>query len=356
MSSLLAHLAAKFSDQHEVVATDALHFILRSSAPAMKALEQLLTAASGHAVPIARIATQYVAGEESRPDLAAFGPDGKTTAFIEAKFWAGLTDAQPAGYLRRLKEQGGTALLFVVPEERVTSIGAHLVQRGAAADTALAPSTIADGAWKLTAPGGLRVLVTSWKRMLAILGAACVRAEDPAAVANIEQLSGLVGRFEAEGFGPMSPAELTDLSVPRRVRALVSVVQAVVDRGVAEKLIDLSRTRERADWTSSGRYLSLLHGNAWFGLDHDAWARYQSTPLWLWFGTNDWGRAHEVRRALSAWESGTPPRMHVNEDDTISVPLFILPATEPEDVIEDILRQLREIDAALATAGLSAAR
>ena len=352
MSSLLAHLAAKFSDQDEVVATDALHFVLRESAPALKALQQLLAAGAGCDVPVARVSTQFVADEQIRPDLALFGPDCRTTAFVEAKFCAGLTDAQPVGYLRRLEEQGGAALLFVVPEERASSIGAHLGLRAAAAGLPLTPPTIQDGVGATRTPGGLGVLTVSWKQLLAVLTAACIRAEDQATVASLDQLTGLVARYETEGFGPMSARELTDLSVPGRVRSLTSIVRAVVVKGVSDGLIDLTGTRPQGDWTSAGQYLCLPHGNGWFGIDHDAWARYQSTPLWMWFRANNWSRGHDVRRALAGWEAATPPRMHVNKDDSVSVPVFILPTAERDEVIEDILRQLRELDGALATAGL----
>jgi hypothetical protein len=352
MSTLLAHLATKFSDQNEVVATDALAFVLRHSPPATKTLAQLLGSVAGEPIPVTRVSPQYVAGDESRPDLATFSDDNKLTAFLEAKFWAGLTDAQPLEYLRRLREQGGRALLFIVPEERVASVSVHLEERAKAAAVQLSvPSTI-EGVRSAKTPGGIRLMVISWKRLLAVLTAGCVRAEDEQAVANLDQLSGLVARFEAEGFGPMSPAELTDLSVPRRVKALADLVQAVIAKGEADKLINLGGTRPTHDWTSAGRYLSLPHGNGWLGIDHDAWARYQSTPLWLWFPANGWGRAVDVRRALQGWEVGDRPRAYVNEDDSVSVPMFIRAAVERDEAVGELVQQLESVDRALAAAGL----
>jgi hypothetical protein len=352
MSSLLAHLATKFSDQNEVVATDALAFVLRHSPPAMKALAQLLGSVAGVSIPVARVSPQYVAGDESRPDLATFTEDSRLTAFLEAKFWAGLTDAQPVDYLRRLDEQHGRALIFIVPEERVASISAHLEERARAAAVQLSPPSTVEGVRSVKATSGIRLMVISWKRLLAVLTAGCVRAEDRHAVANLDQLSGLVARFEAEGFGPMSPTELTDLSVPRRVKALAELVQAVIAKGEADQLINLGGTRPTHDWTSAGRYLSLPHGNCWLGIDHDAWARYQTTPLWLWFPANGWGRAVDVRHALQGWEVGSPPRAYVNDDDSVSVPLFIRPAAERDEAVGELVRQLAGVDEALSAAGL----
>jgi hypothetical protein len=50
-------------------------------------------ALAGTTSPVAGVSPQFVAGGESRPDLAICGSLGVVTAFIEAKFWAGLTDA-----------------------------------------------------------------------------------------------------------------------------------------------------------------------------------------------------------------------------------------------------------------------
>ena len=44
---------------------------------------------------------------------------GAERLFIENKFWAGLTENQPAGYLDRLRAEGGAVLLFVVPTKRL---------------------------------------------------------------------------------------------------------------------------------------------------------------------------------------------------------------------------------------------
>lgn len=351
MPSLLAYLASKFSDQNEVVATDALAFILRHSPAAMEALSGLLAEGASQPILVSRVTPQHIAGDESRPDLATFGPGGELTAFIEAKFWAGLTDAQPVEYLRRLEQAGGKALLFVVPEERLASMWTELTHRAGAASVAPQDCGKPDARVAVSA-GGVRMAVVAWKRLLSVFSATCLREQDASAVANLDQLSGLVGRFEDEGFGPMTAEDLTDISLPRRVRALAAIVQSVVAKGEADGLISLTGSRPTHDWTSAGRYFSLLHGNGWIGIDHDAWARYHSSPLWVWFRANEWSRGHEVRRALAAWETGEQKRMFVNEDDSVSVPLFIRPGAERDEVIDDLVGQLRELDTALAAAGL----
>jgi hypothetical protein len=329
-----------------------LAFVLHHSAAARQSLQQMLSATASQEIPVARVSPQFMAGDESRPDLATFGPDGALTAFLEAKFWAGLTDAQPVDYLRRLGQSGGKVLLFIVPEERMASVSFNLAERARAASIPLTSQPRGGEALSVTTPTGSRMIVVSWRTLLTTLRSGCERAEDRRGVADLDQLAGLVERFEADGFAPMSPAELTDLSMPRRVRALAALVQAVIAKGEARKLISRAGTRPTHDWTSAGRYMGLPHGYAWIGVDHDAWAQYQSTPLWLWFPATEWGRASDVRRALQSWEATNPRRLYVNEDESVSVPLFVRPGTEQDEVVEDLLRQLANVDGALEAAGV----
>ena len=48
---------------------------------------------------------------------------------VENKFWAGLTDAQPVGYLDTLPDVVGSALVFIVPRKRVDTIWKELKRR-----------------------------------------------------------------------------------------------------------------------------------------------------------------------------------------------------------------------------------
>lgn len=351
-NSLLAQLASKFTTQAEVVSTDALCFVLRSSVGARRGLRFLLGEHLPHA-QVARVATQKPEGDAGRPDLSVFDEKDQLFGYVEAKFWCGLMDTQPVHYLDRLSAAGGQVLLFVVPRARVDSIWAELLRRSDRAGNAVKERPAPDGARSGIASSGVALELTCWDRLVEVLRRAAEREKDHDAVANIDQLSGLVRRFEDDGFGPMNSAELTDLTVPNRVRSLSALVQAVVAKAESEKVISTAGTRPAHSWTSAGRYLSLEHGNTWLGLDHDAWARYQVSPLWLWFSAGEWSKGREVYRALQKWEVATPRRLFTNADDSVSVPLFIPAGAERDEVVANLVHQLREVDDALASAGLS---
>jgi hypothetical protein len=352
--SLLAQLASKFASQSEVIATDALTFILRHSTGARGSLQSLL-GNLGCGSPVAYVTTQSVIGDESRPDLSVFDKSDQLMAFIEAKFWAGLMVTQPVDYLQRLVERRGQVLLFVVPEARIDSVWAELEKRATNAGMPFSDVVAAVSARSASTAGGAKMALTSWTRLLSILKAGSEQAHEREAVANLEQLEGLVRRFESDEFGPLSSADLSDLTVPRRVKALSGLVQAVIVKAESKGVIATGGTRPAHTWTSAGRYLGLRHGNSWLGIDHDAWALYQASPLWLWFGVSPWSRGREVRRALSGWEAKSPQRLFVNDDDSVSVPLFIRSGAERDEVIDDLLCQIEEVDAALAAAGLTRA-
>lgn len=98
--SLLAEMALRFVEQREVLATASLGYILSTSAIAGEMLRSWL-ADRGVSIPpsVAYRIEAVDAEHESRPDVVA-SVGGKRHLIVEGKFWAALTDAQPAGYLQ----------------------------------------------------------------------------------------------------------------------------------------------------------------------------------------------------------------------------------------------------------------
>lgn len=128
MSSVLSHIVQKrLSRENEDVATEALAYILASSQTARGAMGSILQGVESE-VPNLWFETQ-TSDAGIRPDM--WGLDaGVPRAFIENKFWAGLTDAQPVEYLRRLGANGRPSVLLVVaPEARQQALARELHQR-----------------------------------------------------------------------------------------------------------------------------------------------------------------------------------------------------------------------------------
>ncbi len=345
-SSLLAHLTAS-DPQKENLATAALAFIVNQSPSARSALRALIVEAVGNVPAIARVASQRNDTEASRPDLTLLGDGGERVGFVEVKFWAGLTEAQPVEYVRGLAKDPAGILVFLVPDRRTTTLRWELLERLRAAgmiasDAPTASTIVAEG---------VRVGMVVWSKVMQALEAA-VRG-DAAASSDVHQLRGLVEQFEGEAFIPLAREDLGDLEVPRRIIALTGLAWEIVDAACAANLLSVKGLKVTARDYGGGRYAKFEQAGCWVGLDHMMWRRTGRSPLWIDFSESDWGRADKLREPLGAWLNADPPRAF-KENDSMKVPLLLAVGVEKARMVEDAVRQIRELAALLKGAGLSA--
>jgi hypothetical protein len=120
--ALLGHLVSRFSTHPENLATEALAFIVNRSATMREELRNLFGRTGIELPPLARFQSQAGDEQGNIPDLIGLDTTGTERLFIENKFWAGLTENQPAGYLERLPAKGSGLLVFIVPSRRFTIV------------------------------------------------------------------------------------------------------------------------------------------------------------------------------------------------------------------------------------------
>ena len=127
------------------------------------------------------------------PDLTLRDENHRARIFLENKFWAGLTENQPVGYLENLPTDQLAALFFIVPQRRITAIWGELTRRCQDADIALVNMCDENGVMSARiAPAAQHtLLVTSWTRVLEVLMDAVPVAEAPDLASDIVQLRGL---------------------------------------------------------------------------------------------------------------------------------------------------------------------
>jgi hypothetical protein len=340
--TVLAHVVAPFP-QKENLATEALAFIANTSTQAREAIRRKLSELVGDVPTIARVVTQVAVGEESRPDLVLYGEAGETIGFIEAKFWAALTAAQPVEYIRRLATQGGV-LVMLAPDQRLPTLRAEVIERCRQADLQLEI-----GAKTLSA-ARTRIGFLAWSTVLAALRDAV--AEDPARASDVRQLAGLCDRFEHEGFIPLTREDMDDLVVPRRFMMLAGLVNDIIDTAAARGVVSLKNMRATPQTYGPGRYFALPHLWGWLGLNHAAWGRWGRSPLWMWFGGMEGERAHQLAAALRPWMTADPPLTFMADNGSPQVPLILRAGVEKDALVDDALRQLRTIDELVTGAGM----
>ena len=80
------------------------------------------------------------------------------------------------------------------------------------------------------------------------------------------------------------------------------------------------------------------------------WRDYGQSPVWLWFYGTDATKAAWIRRALTRWESTSPPRLFRTRDNGLVVPLLLPLEAEREHSVSEVVRQIKEVGRLLEVA------
>ena len=279
-STLLAHLTPMLTDRVEDTAVEALGYILSKSPSSRSALNRVLQSGAAGLNPIEQVRTQVSDDTGARPDLVGFDEHDKERVLIEAKFWAGLTENQPNGYLERLPDDGPSVLLFVAPEARRDTLWAELLRR---ANVKLGDSSEQDGLRSAEVIGSQRYLMlTSWRSLLGQMANQSSEAGESSAQIDIRQLQGLTERMDEDAFLPLQSVELAP-SFARRMLGLNRLIDDATQRGLRDKWINTKGLAVAAHTTGYGRWIRLYGATAWFGVNVGSWAQKSETPIWVEF-------------------------------------------------------------------------
>ena len=327
--SLLAHIVTRTS-RPEPAATLALEYLLNKP-HALAAFVQLL-GSTGVSFEPGRAESERQHGE-GQPDLTIYDASNQPRVFVENKFWAGLTPAQPVGYVKELLEDVPSALLFVVPGQRLPSVWGELKARCLGAGVAF-ENEVVGGPIVWARLSANRVLAAaSWGRVLDALASV-----DEETRQEVRQLRGLAERMDAEAFLPLLPEELTSIDLPRRLINYSDLIEPIVgelqNRGVA----DVQGLRPTHGYHTAGRYLRV-HGRfgLWFGVEMRAWRDTGKTPLWWVVDNTEFGRS-EVWLALE----GLFDEVEVY-DQRKCIPIRLLTGVEREAVMMDAADRMQKI-------------
>ena len=277
--SLFAHIVPLYG-KTELVATEALRYILQQSEAARKALEDMVRTGGARIGTLTRFETEVSGEEGERVDLVCFDRNGTKRLLIEAKFWAGLTDNQPNTYIDGLPEHGHSALLFVAPAQRIETLWPELCRRAEANHTLSALSESGDLRCVAIDGSDRKVMLTSWRAVLMQMETQANIAGYASTVRDIEQLRGLTERMDSDAFLPIHSDELGQ-DFPRRMLNLVQLIDDATQRATAKGWADTTGLRITPQWYGYGRYLRLRGIEAWFGINFQYWASNGSSPLWI---------------------------------------------------------------------------
>lgn len=346
--TLLAHLVPRLTSQVEDAATDALAFILNRSAACRRALHDLL--GDSDLEPIDKVRTQVTYKDGSRPDMVGYDENGAKRLIVESKFWASLLEGQASDYFRQLEEVGPGVLLFIAPGVRFDTLWAEIsrqMESGKEPVQLEAVETAGQIRRAKVAGSDKRLMLVSWIHLLDRMATA---VDDTSVRSDIDQLLGLARREDDEAFLPIRPKEL-GLALPRRIRGLNHLLDDVVDgRGVPQGWMDISGVRATPQREGYGRYFSFpdVSGYLFLCVDYSLWATRAETPLWLRISNEVQVNTEEIRdRVPSSPDSGGQGYY------AFEVPIYLKTGVEYEDVLSDVVRQVKEIkDACIADADI----
>ncbi len=271
-NSLLSFIARRHSVGLEDVATDALYFILCRSDSSRRALPDFL-GDDGGPLEIAAVQPWLVDAHGGIPDLACLDEDENVVAFIESKFWAGLTDHQPVTYWERLPADRPSTLLFLAPDDRIEpdSLWVELVDRLCNAGHEFGPEDRRKS--HVTAQGKAgqrRLTLTSWRLPLDHMAQQSKRDGDEQAGFEIAQLQGLA-------------ADVIAGDKPQRDDNLRKLVDEAVKRVEQSGWANTDGLTLGRGYEYFARYFRIAGASAGLRVDYKANKEMPGKILWLWF-------------------------------------------------------------------------
>ena len=334
-TTVLSHLALKLSTHPENLATEALGYILSSSPEARSALATIVQLIGF--VPSSNIIykTQRSMKNGTRPDLIGVTTAGIAEIYVEAKFWAGLTAAQPVLYLNNLPPGGGL-LLFVAPALRIENIWVELIHRCTNAGLGIGQISNNNELRYVKAANHYLALI-SWRRLLDSMAVSLKNAGDLLHAADVQQLNGLCEEMDSNAFLPLHSEELTG-SLGKRVFQFWELTDDLVTLLVNNSLIP-NRGNSSKSNGYYGRNLLFKGFNSFFGFDAWKWDELGQSPLWLQTHHFDIITAEDL---LQLFEDNNI-KAYIAYNGWFCIPVYLKIGLERDSIIADCLDQLTNI-------------
>ncbi len=333
--SVLAHVVLGGPQQAEPAATQALTYILNRDNDIAKAFIGMLGGGPME-FELGHIQAE-VSSEGSRPDLTIHDTDGHVRIFVENKFWAPLTEAQPVSYLDSLPENPESALVFVVPEKRVATVWQILKERCETAG--MEWEGIEENApVKRVRVGGKNLMITNWQHTLGKLLDAAHPGNDGTRH-DLLQLQGLVDREVLEGFLPLCDEDVTDQDSARRLVNFIGLIGSIVEKLTQDRNADTVSRNASSSTYYSGQYFCMYDRFELFlAIDLTLWRDHGVSPLWLgsWFKEN-----RENMESLEEARGAFPN--NVKSGDYRYFPIRLKCSAERDRVIDDAAEQIKRI-------------
>lgn len=335
--SVLAHVVRGSPQQNEPAATQALTYILRKSPDLVRSLIGLINNERLRFEPGRVDAEQSI--EDGQPDVTIYDQEGNLRVFVENKFWAGLTKAQPVFYLKKLSNEYGSALIFIVPYQRVPTVYDELKDRCEARGLEWVVTPKESGEIRRALVDDKNLLVVSWKCVLnQLLDVANSDGMDEVR-ADIQQLRGLTDSMNLGAFLPLQDDETNNQELPSRLVNYIDLIGRIMQELRQADLADVKGLAWASSAHETGHYLKICARkkfSSWIGVPLRRWRDEGISPIWCWISdhglnSNHFQKMPELFRVIKM------------EGNRVWIPIRLKTGVERDKVVENAVAQIKRI-------------
>jgi hypothetical protein len=340
-------VAERYHFKREDVGTDVLAYLLDKQ-ECQEAFGEFLKEV-GWPHSLARFSVQPRKKDDSRvPDLKVMDAVGSCRMIIENKFGAKPTEAQRTEYLDILNDPEGM-LLFIVPEHRRQFIWENLLKGYEGAK--LSFGDVPGKRFIKGSPKGY-LAVTSWEKFHESFSKhyKSHNGEEREIAVFLEQLRRLgavVKRKEIRLTGDFQDNREIAAEVYNYVRLAERFIVELDENGL---FIPIDRPSiEEVGAGFNGRYGKLGGFKAWIGFDARVWSKEGQSPIWV-----ELDEPEEIHRLPGILDSS---RVRISYfalddelDDEVVIPVDLAANLSQDELLENMVSQVREIREVLSRA------
>jgi len=340
MSTLFGHLALQFGTSAENLATESLQYILQSSPVACNAFLELLRDLGVDLPQETSFRTQVGFGDHGVPDLIGETSSGSALV-IESKFWAGLTQHQPVGYLRDLTDEGGHLLLFIAPGARFPTLWGELLRRCRNAEIDVVSQTEGNGSKTAQLDLDIKLAMVSWRYVLEVLLRRLREENETRSIADLRQLQGLCERMDSEAFWPLQQEELAS-SIGRRINSYYTIINKAAHRAEQADLCVVNGFAA-GKWYL-GRNLTIRTLNAHLRFDAKRWGNQGATPTWLRLIGGTPGHRKALEKVLFSLADASEYWVACGKNNrSLDIPVWLPSGVEENDVLNAVVNRIGRV-------------
>ncbi len=338
MSSLLGQFYTRIKGSQEDIASEGLAYILQRSKSARKALNKVIKIDSGLDFEGLNYTTQNIGEKLERPDISGYDNNGVEVVILEAKFWAALTENQPIGYLKRLREN--SILIFVCPTLRVRPVFDEIQKRVKNAELKY---EINIENHSINIDTNKNIIVKTWDEILGIIRIHLVQENEQILLSDLDQIIGLCDTIDNNSFQPFQSEDFSP-SFAKRINSYYDLTDKVVDELKKRNLADTTNLNSTPQKYGYTRYFKLETLGISLNVRFDIWERIADTPFWLSIKDDTTGKfwiqnesfKFKTKTIVSKFSITT----YENNKKELFIPIFPLLDKTEDIVINDIVNQI----------------